>query len=137
MGLLTRNKKHKSHKKKVLIADDDIQVRQLLSSILKKDYTVFTARDGKEAIDLALNEKPDLILMDILMPNMDGYTACSVIKSKAETRSTPLIMITGIAHELNRSFSEKIGADGYITKPFDCQALKDKINLLLGHVPSI
>ena len=134
MGLLTKNKRHK---KRVLIADDDIQVRQLLSSILKKDYTVFTARDGKEAIDLALNEKPDLILMDILMPNMDGYTACSVIKSNPETRSIPLLMITGIGHELNKSFSEKIGADGYITKPFDCQALKDKINLLLGHVPPI
>ena len=134
MGLLTRNKRHK---KRVLIADDDVQVGQLLSSILKKDYTVFTARDGKEAIDLAYNKKPDLILMDILMPNMDGYTACSVIKSDPETRSIPLIMITGIGHELNKSFSEKIGADGYITKPFDCQALKDKINLLLGHVPSI
>jgi len=134
MGLLASNKRHK---KKVLIADDDIQVRQLLSSILKNDYTVLTARDGREAIDLALNEKPDLILMDILMPNMDGYTACSVIKSDPETRSIPLIMITGIDHKLNRSFSEKIGADGYLTKPFDCQVLQDKINLLLGHVPSI
>lgn len=134
MGLLTKNKRHK---KRVLIADDDIQVRQLLSSILEKDYTVFTARDGKEAIDLAYNEKPDLILMDILMPNMDGYTACSVIKSDPETRSIPLIMITGIGHELNKSFSEKIGADGYITKPFDCQALKDKINLLLDRVSTI
>ena len=134
MGLLTKNKRHK---KRVLIADDDIQVRQLLTSILEKDYTVFTARDGKEAIDLAHNEKPDLILMDILMPNMDGYTACSVIKSNPETRSIPLLMITGIGHELNRSLSEKMGADGYITKPFDCQALQDKINLLLGHIPSI
>ena len=134
MGLLASNKRHT---KKVLIADDDIQIRQLLSSILKNDYTVLTARDGREAIDLALNEKPDLILMDILMPNMDGYTACSVIKSNPETRSITLIMITGIDHKLNRSFSEKIGADGYITKPFDCQVLKDTINLILDHVSTI
>jgi putative two-component system response regulator len=104
---------------------------------LKNDYTVLTARDGREAIDLALNEKPDLILMDILMPNMDGYTACSVIKSNPETRSITLIMITAIDHKLNRSFSEKIGADGYITKPFDCQVLKDKIDLILDHISTI
>ncbi len=126
-----RAKSSAGGKKKVLIADDERQVRLLISNMLRKDYAVIEATDGKEAVDLTRSQKPDLILMDIMMPGMDGYTACHVLKSAPATKAIPVLMITGVGHELNRKLSEEMGADGYVTKPFDYQALLDKIRSLL------
>ena len=114
-------------KKKVLIVDDEMLIRQLLTSALDGDYTVLVASDGEEAINITRQLKPDLILMDILMPKVDGFTALSEIKRDEATRAIPVIMITGIGHELNKKLSEQFGADGYITKPFDLQELRDKV----------
>ncbi len=115
-------------KKKVLIADDELCVRQLVRSVLETDYFVLEANDGEEAINIARTEKPDLILMDILMPGVDGYTACYEIKKDTATREIPVIMLTGIGHELNKKLSFEMGADAYMTKPFDVQNLLDKVN---------
>ena len=118
---------NENDKKKILIVDDEPNVRRLLRSILSKDYIVLEAEDGRQAIDIAYTQKPDLILMDILMPRMDGYTSCSVIKNNPATKSIPILMLTAVGFELNIKLSQQMGADGYMTKPFTPQALLEKI----------
>jgi CheY-like chemotaxis protein len=114
-------------KKKILVVDDEPNIRLLLTRMLSNDYTVFEATDGQEAIDLARDLKPDLILMDLLMPRMDGYTACSIIKTDPTTRGIPVVMLTAVGFELNKQLAERVGANGYITKPF---ALSDIIKTI-------
>jgi len=114
-------------KKKVLIVDDELYIRLLVSSVLDEDYTVLEASNGEEAVNITRTEKPDLILMDILMPKLDGYTACYAIKSDEATKAIPVVMLTVIGYELNKKLSQEMGADGYITKPFNLQELLDKV----------
>ena len=110
-------------KMKVLVVDDEPNVRKLLRNILSKQFTVFEAEDGQKSIDIATKNKPDVILMDMMMPNMDGLTACNIIKKNPETKSIPVIMCTAIGFELNIKLSQQMGASGYITKPFTTQDL--------------
>ncbi len=114
-------------KRKILVVDDEPNVRKLLCTLLKKNFTVLEAEDGGQAVDVACAEKPDLILMDIMMPKMDGYTSCYALKSEPATRSIPIIMLTAIDLKLNLQLSKEIGADGYITKPFNSRDLLDNI----------
>ena len=118
-------------KKKVLIVDDEPNVRRLSHKILSKKFEVFEAEDGKEAIDIANAQKPDVILMDIMMPKMDGLTACHVIKNDPATKLIPVIMVTAIGFELNIRLSQQMGATAYVTKPFAPQELLDKIGEVL------
>jgi two-component system alkaline phosphatase synthesis response regulator PhoP len=119
-------------KKKILIVDDEPNVRRLVHTILGKDFIVLEAEDGKQAIDVAGTQAPDLILMDMLMPRMDGLTACYTIKNDPTTKSIPVLMLTAIGFELNVKLSQQMGADAYMTKPFDSQALLDKIAQFLA-----
>ena len=118
-------------RKKILIADDEPNTRLLVGRILSQDYIVIAASDGEEAIALARRQKPDLILMDIMMPKMDGYAACSVLKADPATKAIPVVMLTGVGHGLNKKLGQKIGADGYITKPFSTKELLNTIAELL------
>ncbi len=113
--------------KKVLIVDDEPYIRQLLKSVLETDCVVLEASDGDEAVNITRAEKPDLILMDILMPGKDGYTALHEIKEWDDTSTIPVVMLTGLALKLNKRLAKKLGADGYITKPFDIEDLVGKI----------
>lgn len=117
--------------RKILIADDESGIRMLIRGMLAKDYTVLGATNGQQAIDIAREQKPDLILMDIMMPDVDGYTACLAIKSDPATRDIPVVMLTGVGHELNKKLSQRFGADDYITKPFRLQELLEVVNRLL------
>jgi excisionase family DNA binding protein len=119
-------------RKKILIADDDSNIRALVKRMLGSDYLVLDAGDGDEAVSLARRHSPDLVLMDILMPNTDGYTACRAIKQDPLTRGIPVVMLSGIAYELNKKLSQQMGADGYITKPFDSKSLLDGISDILN-----
>jgi len=114
-------------KKKILIVDDEPNVRRLVHTILSKDFIVLEAENGKQAIDIAGTQAPDLILMDMLMPRMDGLTACYTIKNDPTTKSIPVLMLTAIGFELNIKLSQQMGADAYMTKPFTSQDLLDKI----------
>ncbi|MCK4368492.1 MAG: response regulator [Dehalococcoidales bacterium] len=118
-------------RKKILITDDEENIRLLVSSMLGKDYVVLGASDGREAVDMARSQQPDLILMDILMPKMDGYTACNTIKKDPVTRAIPVVMLSAIDHELNVKLSQEMGASGYITKPFTPQDLLDTVDRFL------
>ena len=99
--------------------------------MLGKDYIVLQASDGEEAINIISIQKPDLIMMDIMMPKIDGYTACSIIKADPVTKVIPVVMLTALGHELNKKLAQEIGADGYITKPFSLQELRDKLGQFL------
>ena len=121
-------------KKKVLIVDDEPNVRRLLHSILGKTFEVFEAEDGRQAIEMVNSQKPDVVLMDMMMPKMDGLTACHMIKNDPATKSIPVIMVTAIGFELNIKLSQQMGASGYITKPFSSEDLLDKIAQVLTAV---
>lgn len=119
-------------RKKILIVDDEANIRLLVSSMLSKDYIVLGASDGKEAVDMARSQKPDLILMDIMMPNMDGYAACHAIKTAPTTKAIPVVMLTAVGYELNKALAKQMGASGYITKPFSPRDLLDTIDQFLS-----
>ena len=117
----------------ILIADDEPHIRSLVGSMLGKDYIILGASDGEEAIDIAHRQKPDLILMDIMMPKVDGYTACAEIKTDQATKGIPVVMITGVGYKLNKAVAKVMGADGYIIKPLNLQDLVDMIGQFLKY----
>ena len=132
MGRKTaKQKTSPNDKRRILIVDDEPNVRKLLRTVLNKKFTVLEAEDGGQAVDVACAEKPDLILMDIMMPKMDGYTSCYALKSEPATKSIPIIMLTAIDFKLNLQLSKEIGAAGYITKPFNSRDLLNNITRVL------
>lgn len=117
--------------KKILIVDDEEDIRHLVRQMLYKEYDIVEAVDGVEAFAKAIAEKPDLILMDIMMPNQDGYKTCTRIKSDEETRHIPVVMLTGVDYELNRKLGQQLGAADYITKPFRVETLVKAVKRLV------
>ena len=119
-------------KQKILIADDEPGVRLLVSRILEEEYIVLEAADGEEAVDIAKGQQPALVLMDLMMPKMDGYAACFRVKADQATKGIPVVMLTAVGHELNKRYAKEMSADGYITKPFTRESLLEEIRRLLG-----
>jgi DNA-binding response OmpR family regulator len=118
--------------KMILIVEDDPKSLKLARDLLQvSGYETIEATDGEQGVELAKTKNPDLILMDLMMPKMDGYTACSYIKADQVTKVIPVIMLTAVGHELNKKFALEMGADGYITKPFTREELLDAINRFL------
>ena len=118
--------------KVILIVEDDPKSLKLTRDLLQANgYTTIQATDGEQGVRLTKEKKPDLVLMDIMMPEMDGYTACDAIKRDKATREIPVVMLTAMGYELNKELAQKLGADGYITKPFTRQELLDVINQFL------
>jgi two-component system alkaline phosphatase synthesis response regulator PhoP len=113
---------------KILIVDDEEGIRLMVIRMLGGDYTVLEAADGEEAVTLTRLHKPSLVLMDIMMPGKDGYSACHEIKTDPQTKSVPVVMVSAIGHKLNEKLSAEVGADGYITKPFSVEGLLEAIN---------
>jgi len=105
-------------KNSILIVDDELLNLKMLRSILHDEYTVFTAKDGQTAIEIATDEKPDLILLDILMPEMDGYEVLTKLKNDTETRHIPVIFITGLDSKSEEEKGLSMDAADYISKPF-------------------
>ncbi len=89
------------------------------------------AANGSQGVELAKTRKPDLILMDILMPGMDGYAACHIIKTNSATRDIPMVMLTAVDTEVSKDVAEHVGADGYVTKPFTREKLLEAIGQFL------
>jgi CheY-like chemotaxis protein len=119
--------------KVILIVEDDPKSMTLTKDLLKiSGYETIQAIDGKQGVELAKAAKPDLILMDIMMPKMDGYAACHEIKADPATKNIPIVMLTAVGYDLNRKLAKQYGANGYVTKPFDRQQLIDAISPLLA-----
>jgi two-component system alkaline phosphatase synthesis response regulator PhoP len=120
-------------KKRILLVDDEKDLVETVKFRLEaNDYTVFTALDGQEALDKAHKEKPDLIILDLMLPKIDGYKVCRMLKFDEKYKKIPIILFTARAQESDKKTGEEVGADAYITKPFDPQALLAKIRELLG-----
>jgi len=117
-------------KQKILIVDDEQWVRTLVVRMLETAYVVLEAADGEQAVAIAKEEKPAIIFMDLMMPDVDGYAACLRIKTDQETEQIPVVILTAVGHELNRRFAEEMGADGYMTKPFTRESLLEEMRRL-------
>lgn len=111
--------------RKILIVDDEKNIADIIAFNLKKEgYQVIKAADGEEGVKMAMEENPDLILLDIMMPKMDGYEACKKIREK---KNTPIIMLTARAEELDKVLGLELGADDYVTKPFGVRELMARV----------
>ena len=114
---------------KILIVEDNEMNRDMLSRRLeRKGFSVVMAEDGQKGVDMSKSESPDLILMDLSLPVMDGWTATSTIKEDTQTNSIPIIVLTAHAMAGDREKALDAGADEYDTKPIDFKRLLDKIN---------
>lgn len=117
----------------ILLVEDNEMNRDMLSRRLgRKGFLVITAEDGKQGVDLAVEQKPDLILMDLSLPVMDGWAATRMLKSKAETQHIPVIVLTAHAMAGDEAEAYRAGCDDFDTKPVVLERLLDKINLALS-----
>ena len=120
-------------KGKILVVDDEINITQILEfSIGAEGYEVITASNGEEAIDKARREKPDLIILDIMMPRIDGYEACRILKSNPLTKNIPVVLLTAKGRDIDKRLGYEVGATDYIIKPFSPNKLIDRIHELLS-----
>ncbi len=119
--------------KKVLIADDEPNIVTALEFLLERNgYEVYIARDGEAALQLVEAHKPDLVLLDVMMPLKSGYEVCQRMRERVEWRNIKIVILTAKGRDVEVSKGLSIGADLYITKPFSTQELMAKINGLLG-----
>ncbi|MFA4043546.1 MAG: hypothetical protein HZRFUVUK_000318 [Candidatus Fervidibacterota bacterium] len=120
--------------KKIVIADDEVLVRQVIKQVLQNEgYDVIEAKDGKEAVELVRDEKPDLLIIDVRMPVMDGMQACRIIREFDEPiRSIPIIILTAIDTVLGRRLSAELGIELYLTKPISMKELRQRVKELIG-----
>ncbi len=117
---------------KILVVDDEADIIEFISYNLKKEgYEVFTASNGKEAIPIAKKIKPDLILLDVMMPVMDGIEACKLIKADPDFAKTYVVFLTARAEEYSEIEGFNVGADDYIAKPIKPKLLVSRLNAIL------
>ena len=114
--------------KRILIVDDEPDVLSVASFRLKKSgYEIITAVDGKMGLDMIASEKPDLVLLDLRLPLMDGLDVCKLTKSKQELKNIPIILFTATESITVADMVEQVGADDFIVKPFEPEKLLEKI----------
>ena len=118
--------------KKILIVDDEDHIRELLKFNLKKNgYIVYMANDGLNGLKLAREKQVDLILLDLMLPGMDGFEVCKEIRRDNIISNVPIIMLTAKSEEIDKILGLELGADDYITKPFSIRELSARIKALL------
>jgi two-component system alkaline phosphatase synthesis response regulator PhoP len=120
-------------KKKILVVEDEVELTRAIQIRLEQaGYEVLIAYDGKEALEKARGENPDLIVLDLMLPKIDGYKVCRMLKFDEKYKKIPVVMLTARAQEKDESLGYEVGADVFITKPFKYQMLLTKIRELLG-----
>jgi two-component system, OmpR family, alkaline phosphatase synthesis response regulator PhoP len=122
--------------KKVLIVDDEAMIRLLLKQVLdrldRKNLSVLVAEDGEEALKIIGDERPDLILLDVLLPKMNGYDVCQQVRA-IENYNPHIIILTARGNSNDRQRAETIGANGFMTKPFNPSRLMAQLNEIWTH----
>jgi len=114
---------------KILIVDDEKDIVETLSFMLNaKGYEIISAYDGEEGLKLAKEEKPDLIILDVMMPKINGYKICRLLKYDAKYKNIPIVMVTARSQDNDKLIGEETGADEYITKPFEFSDILEVIN---------
>lgn len=124
--------------KKILVVDDDAELVELVSFNLKKaGYNIGTASNGVEAIRKARALSPDLIVLDVMMPELDGFGVCEILRRDRATASIPIILLTALSSELGRMAGFDSGATDFLTKPFSPRQLLARIAELLNNEPTL
>jgi DNA-binding response OmpR family regulator len=119
--------------KKILIVDDEAHLLEMVKMRLESaGYEIILAHDGQEGYNKAREDKPDLIILDLMLPKMDGYKVCGLLKNDARYSKIPIIMFTARAQEEDMRLGKELGAEEYLTKPFDPKILLSKVKGLLG-----
>ena len=117
---------------KILVVDDEEHIAELISyNLISNGYKVITANNGIDAIKLAIEEKPSIILLDLMIPGKDGYDVCKEIRNYKEIRNMPIIMLTAKSEEVDKILGLELGADDYITKPFSVRELLARVKAVL------
>lgn len=118
--------------KKILVVDDEADLVEMVTLRLEaNDFAVIKAYDGQSGLDLARTEKPDLIILDLMLPKIDGYKVCRMLKFDEKYKNIPVILFTAKAQDTDKELGKEVKADAYITKPFEAEVLLAKINQLL------
>jgi DNA-binding response OmpR family regulator len=126
-----------SEKTKILIVDDERDIATALSIRLKASgYEVIIANDGLSGLDMARKQNPDLLLLDVMLPKLDGFKLCRILKFDEKYKHIPVIMITAKVSENDKKIGGEVGADAYITKPFVPEELLSKIREILSKMPA-
>ncbi len=118
---------------RVLVVDDEDDVRQLVHDILTGNgYEVFTASSGEEGLSKSVSLKPDLIVLDVVMPGISGLEVCRLVKAKPSMGSVRILILTALGRDVDRQLINEAGADDYLRKPFGVNDLLSKVDELLG-----
>jgi two-component system alkaline phosphatase synthesis response regulator PhoP len=118
---------------KILVVDDEVYILHILDfSLGAEGFEVITANNGELAIEKAKQEKPDLIVLDIMMPVLDGYETCRRLKREAETKNIPVVLLTAKGRDVDKRLGYEVGAVDYIVKPFSPNRLIERIQEILG-----
>ena len=118
--------------KKILIVDDDPDQREVIRSSLKEaGFEISTATNGVEGLEKARSESPDLIILDVMMPKMDGFAVCVTLREDDATASIPILMLTGLCSYISQLTGFESGATDYLVKPFESEQLVSKVEALL------
>lgn len=121
--------------KKVLVVDDEVFIRRMIEARLRvAGITVIEAENGVDAVEKTISERPDLIIMDVMMPRMDGFQACEAIRSNSDISGTPILMLTARGQQIDVEKAMALGILEYITKPFSPKELADKVVEILNAV---
>ncbi|HQU56287.1 MAG: response regulator [Chitinophagaceae bacterium] len=122
--------------KKILIVDDETHIRMLIEQTLEEledeDVEFFTADNGQSALELIETEKPNLVFLDVMMPKMNGMEVCRKVKQELKIEDVYIIILTAKGQELDKQKGQEVGADVYMTKPFDPEVLLQKAKDVLG-----
>ena len=119
--------------KKILLVDDEVDLVEIIRFALeKKDFTVLVSHDGEDALKQARKESPDLILLDIMLPKLDGYKVCRLLKFDERYKHIPILILSARTQERDKIIGMEIGADEYITKPFEMDELVEKVESYMG-----
>lgn len=118
--------------KKILIVDDEPDIVETLKFLLESEnFEVLIAHDGEEALKKAKENKPDLMILDVMLPKINGYKVCRLLKFDSKYKHIPILMVTARSQEEDKIIGEETGADEYITKPFDINEIIEKVNYYL------
>lgn len=119
-------------KEKILVVEDEAMLSEMIKMRLEKNgYEVISAFDGVQALEMARQQNPGLIILDLMLPKIDGYKVCRMLKFDDKYKKIPIIVFTARVQESDKKLGEQVGADAYITKPFDPETLLSKIKELL------
>ncbi len=119
-------------KKRILVVDDEPDIVETIKYLVESEgYSCLTAFDGESALNIAKEEKPDLIILDVMLPKINGYKVCRLLKFDAKYKNIPILMITARTQQEDILIGEETGANEYITKPFDINNVLNKINSYL------